>query len=301
MKYLFTDFSILHSLSDIENPTVTDALCAMVTLCGYRPPLSALADVLSVLSAGGMLTVDCDNHAEGLLNPDAMIALTDTGREAVTVGGVSRLLSSLRERAERKLMQSFCERERSAVSPMPLDREAFDSVGTTDHRQGFFLMDQGNGFLTLTVEDDDTAVDDELESIATASVSARPGAMRDALIDLLDVAEGLLRGNTRTRKVAIHGVDRTLVLTFARAACEDGATALHVTAAPLRYNRTRFVGKRDGELDYAQCGNPVLSAYWSPDCSALARTLLPVAALAGGDVMDEDLSARIHDLYSAVL
>lgn len=301
MKYLFTDFRILQSLSDIECPTVADALHAQAILCGYCPPLLALADALAALVADGLLAVDCDNHEDRLLTPDARMIITDKGREAVSVGSVARLLSSLRERAERKLELSFCERERPVVEPLPVDHESFAALETTYNVQGFRLAEADEGLLTLTVEDDETAVDDELESISTAAVTAVPEGIRMALKDLLDVAAGILEGNAHARKVAVHGVERTLVLTFARAACEDGVTALHVTAEPLRFNRGRFVGKRDGDLDYAQCGDPILSAYWVPDPSALARVLLPVAALSGSDVLDEELAGRIHQLWRAVL
>ncbi len=300
MKYLPTDFCILKALSSPEHPTVADALAAWQPLCGYRPPLRALADALSALVADDLINIDCDNHQDKHLNPDALVHLTDKGREAVTVSGVLRALSALRERAERKLELNFCDRERPVCEPLFIDCASFGEDDRSGHVQGFQLADAGDGLMTLTIEDDDTAVDDEMEDISTAAVTTSPEYLRAAFLDLLDVAEGLLEGNARARKVALHGVERSLVLTFARAACEDGVTALHVTAAPLRFNRARFVGKRDSDLDYAQCGDPILSAYWSPDPSALARTLLPVMATAGHTVIDETLAARIQQLYRAV-
>ncbi len=300
MKYLFTDFCILQAPALTEACTVQDVLYAMQRLCGYRPPLAALADALSALIADGLITVAGEPHAPACLRPDAPVQLTDAGRQAVTVSGVSRLLASLRERAERRLALAFCERERPVGAALPIDREAFGVCEMPGHWQGFILTEAENGLLQLAVQDDDTAIDDELDDISIAAVTTDPDAIRAAFTDLLDVAEGILAGNARTRKVALHGLARSLVLTFARAACEDEATALHVTAAPLRFNRKRFIGKRDGELDYAQCGDPILSAYWSPDPSALARALLPTVALSGPEVLDDALSARVGQLYRAL-
>jgi hypothetical protein len=97
--------------------------------------------------------------------------------------------------------------------------------------------------------------------------------------DLISAAHAMLTEPARTRKVALHGADGSLLVTMARAANETGLTTFRITVSKIRFNRQRFYGKRDSDLDYAQCGNPIFItelrdeysfAYWDVLHSAIA-------------------------------
>jgi hypothetical protein len=47
------------------------------------------------------------------------------------------------------------------------------------------------------------------------------------------------------------------LISLANAANEQGLVAFRMTVSKIRFNRQRFVGKRDSDLDYAQCGDPI--------------------------------------------
>ena len=78
-----------------------------------------------------------------------------------------------------------------------------------------------------------------------------------AIRDLVDTAYLIITEPPRARKVALHGVDGSLLISLANAANEQGLVSFRMTVSRIRFNRQRFVGKRDSDLDYAQCGDPI--------------------------------------------
>ena len=111
--------------------------------------------------------------------------------------------------------------------------------------------------------------------------------------DLLAAVYALLTEPPCTRKVAIHGADKSFVITLAHAAGEQGAY-LRMTVAQIRFNRQRFMGKRDGDLDYAQCGDPLLTREFA-DVGGLAVSILPCTV-----ALPDQLSAADLEMIDAL-
>lgn len=76
------------------------------------------------------------------------------------------------------------------------------------------------------------------------------------------------------RKLCFSCTDGSYVLTLSK-----NTGAVRITAAPIKYNRQRFGGKENGDLDYAQCGEIILDV--TIPRSRLARdTAFALASLA---------------------
>ena len=131
----------------------------------------------------------------------------------------------------------------------------------------FEVTDLGDGYAKLTVHhpNDDPAGEYSVEDIDpdaatlsySASVTGTVEQIKAGLRDLIDTAYLLITEAPRPRKVALHGGDGSLLISLANAANEQGFVSFRMTVSKIRFNRQRFVGKRDGDLDYAQCGDPI--------------------------------------------
>ena len=110
-------------------------------------------------------------------------------------------------------------------------------------------------------------------------------------------AHVLVTESPRARKVALHGADRSLLISLANAANEQGLVTFRMTVSQIRFNRQRFVGKRDSDLDYAQCGDPIFIHEMS---SAQGFSLYDVfhSMLARPDLLGEDDLAVLNEIYS---
>ena len=63
--------------------------------------------------------------------------------------------------------------------------------------------------------------------------------------------------------------------------------------APIRFNKQRFRGGRDGELDYAQCGDDVL--YFTEDGYRLAGVLCAAYASVW-ELLEDGERAALNEL-----
>jgi hypothetical protein len=299
MKYLFSDFYMLVGAADKETRTVGDAYRRMAELMGLPVTPACLLFSLEGLSAGGYVTLDPAPQG-GVITASTSLSVTDAGRKAAVVTGLQKFFGE--EKAFNKNELRFCGQERPASVPNNGDVWTVDADAFAEITDGMLLRreialpllaltDGGEGQLTLTLrhpdcgysaygsegEDEDGApVSDPDCAQPTDAVSVTGDASRilPCVSDLLGAVEGLLT-DSRTRKVALHGGDRSYVVTLAHAASEYG-TMLRMTVEPIRFNRQRFYGKRDGDLDYAQCGAPAITAELN-GARDLAARLLPCA------------------------
>lgn len=167
------------------------------------------------------------------------------------------------------------------------------------------LTDNGDDVLTLTLRHPDRGYSiydteeggedggydsDSAETADAVTVTGERARILQAVSDLLAAVQGLLT-EPRTRKVALHGADRSYVVTLAHAASEYGTT-LRMTVEPIRFNRQRFYGKCDGALDYAQCGAPVITAEMN-GARTLAARLLPCALSAPRLLTEDDVASIV--------
>lgn len=311
MTYLFSDFYLLVGAADKETLTVGDAFRRMEELMAVPVTPSCLLFALEGLSAGGYVTLAPDG---GVITSATSLAVTEAGRKAAAVTGLQKLFGE--EKAFNKNEMRFCALERPEVTgnTWTVDADSFSEItdGMLARREVavplFALTDCEGGMLTLTLHhpncgysayesadgEDESGYDpDSAETADSVTVTGDASRILPIVSDLLAAACGLLT-DSRTRKVALHGGDRSYIVTLAHAASEYGTT-LRMTVEPIRFNRQRFYGKRDGDLDYAQCGTPVITAEMGSS-RALAALVLP-CAVASPRLLTEDDLACIVDIH----
>ena len=271
MKYHFLDFALLQS---IPRKTGGDLGSVYRNLCADRQvpvPVACLLHSLRGLTAGGYITVE---SSDGFLTVTSTVTLTDKGRDAVTPKGLAKLINE--EKATAKKERAFCDTDRpngEAGSDWTVDSNGFDAIlrELCERREvgfpTFEVNDLGDGFAKLTVHhpNDDPAGEYGAEDIEpdsatlsySASVTGTEEQIAAGLRDLIDTAYLLVTEAPRSRKVALHGGDGSLLISLANAANEQGLVSFRMTVSRIRFNRQRFVGKRDSDLDYAQCGDPI--------------------------------------------
>jgi len=69
-----------------------------------------------------------------------------------------------------------------------------------------------------------------------------------------------------------------------------------MTVAQIRFNRQRFYGKRDSDLDYAQCGSPLITTEMG-GAKEFAGRLLPGAVALPARLSREDRD-RIEAIHA---
>ena len=272
MKFQFLDFSLLQNISGKSSGTLGNmyrALCA-----DQQSPFSAacLLHSLRGLVSGGYITVEPENN---ILTVTTHVALTDKGRETITPKVLSKLFNEAKATAKKEL--AFCDTERPAEEvgrDWTMETEGFDAILRELYERRevglpmFEVTDLGNGYAKMTVHhpNDDPLREDGGDEIYdpdaallsySASVAGTVDQIKVGLHDLIDTAYLLVTEAPRPRKVALHGSDSSLLISLANAANEQGLVSFRMTVSKIRFNRQRFYGKRDSDLDYAQCGDPI--------------------------------------------
>ena len=313
MKYLVSDFYFLSSAVDLKAKTVGSAYECMSTFMGYPASMPCLLHAIRGLVAGGYLTVEPEG---GVISATTPMTVTAAGKKLVAVTPVQKLLGEIK--AHRKNELRFCAMDSPRMAPDDLtaDRESFDDCVTRLIRGGdvtlptFEISDADEGYLKLTVhhpndgfygmgdgdEEDDEVDPDASELSYSASVTGTEEQIRAGLHDLIATAHALVTEPPRARKVAIHGADRSLLISLANAACEQGMVAFRMTVSQIRFNRQRFVGKRDSELDYAQCGDPIF-IHEMRDAEGFALYGVLLSALAHPELLNEDDLTALHEIH----
>lgn len=306
MNYLFTDFQVLSSLSASRSCRAEELYASLCATMQFPLPLNCLSSALAVLAADGYVTIAPREKVAA----HTTVTLTDKGQAAVAVSGLAKLLAGRRQRAMERQETHFCSLIRPTVSACTMDPESFvpavtDAGRLYSNQTYCTLSGDLDGDISLTLygssvpydgdgSEDDSAIDD-----TPTTVVGTADTMKQSLSHLLGVASAWLHESTRTRKVALHGRNTSLVVTFAYAVEENGDSVLRMSAAPIRFNRNRFIGKRDSDLDYAQCGDPVMSVSLTPYRSTLARLILPLA-VSMPELLDDDMAAIVDDLHRAL-
>ena len=312
MKYQFFEFHLLQSVSTKGRDTLGHVYENFTSYMGVPVTMPCFLLALRGLVAGEFITVD---SPDGILNPDISVSITEAGRKAVKPSALAALFNE--SKANIKKEMAFCSLDRpESAKDIDLCANAEDFTQLIrpliDSRDVSFptfeLNDMGEGIIKLTVHhpNDDIKGDYDVEDIDpdgadlsySASVTGYAEQIMAGMSDLISAAHAMVTKAPKTRKVALHGADGSLLITMARAANENGLTTFRITVAKIRFNRQRFYGKRDSDLDYAQCGDPIFMterrdeesfAYFDVLHSAIAYPSL----LADGD-MD-----KLSEIYRA--
>jgi len=272
MKYLVSDFYFLSSAVDLKARTVGEVYESMCTFMGQPVPMPCLLHTIRKWVVGAYITVEPDGGGISAATP---ISVTTEGKKAAAVSPIQKLLGH--DKAHRKNELRFCDLERPDIpaNELTADKESFDGCITRlirggDITQPTFEINDTNGVCyKLTVRhpndgwhgyDDDEDEEEDPDAAAlpySASVTCTEEQVKAAIRDLIDTAYLIATKPPRARKVALHGVDGSLLISLANAANEQGPVSFRMTVSRIRFNRQRFVGKRDSDLDYAQCGDPL--------------------------------------------
>lgn len=314
MNYLFSDYYFLCGAAAKETHTVGDAYRIMCRYLGGPSTCDCLLHALRGLTAGGYITVEPEeHHGNRIINLASPIEVTEAGRKAVAISALQKLFGE--RKAFVKNLLGFCTQERPDTTPEDdwwVDGEALEQVNHNGIQHGAWstplctLGDVSDDCLSMTlhhgtavfVDPDEDPDPDAPEQADTVTVTGDAARIMAGISDLLATAYALLSEPPRTRKVAIHGTDKSLVITLARVAVNHGS-CFRMTAAQIRFNRQRFYGKRDGDLDYAQCGDPLITAEFV-NAREFAGRLLPTAVALPRRLSEKDL-ANIHELGKQLL
>jgi len=312
MKYLFSDYYFLCGAADKETRTVEDAYRKMCGYLGSPASCACLLHALRGLSAGGYVAVEPEEHGEArYVNLGAPIRVTEAGRKAVAISALQKLFGERKAFIKNQL--DFCSRERPDTDvggDWWVDGDCLERIQLHGVQKGQWAVPLftpgvlGDGYLSLTLYRDDYGYDEEdsdpdaPDRADRVTVTGDCHRIMQGVSDLLAAAHALMTQPPCTRKVAIHGADKSLVITLARTAGEQGSY-LRMTVAQIRFNRQRFYGKRDGDLDYAQCGDVLLTAEF-PDARGFTARLLP-CAVALPDWLSEEELTTIHSLCNLLL
>ena len=232
MYYLPTDFLVLTAIRDKK--TALDAL--LEAACASLPyPLSkgALAFSLGKLCAGG--------YIEGYTLTDKGTAFFKTNK---------KFLES-RAKANTRMCALLCaEQLEGEITPYELSDAAYTEACDALRRKYSIpspemTVENFDGALYLCFGNSSFEEDDEDTLVAQSKIKVSPDSLCDLCHTFLDYFE---EGGHRKCCLYAEGAP-AFVATVSR---NEGSTRLNITR--ILYNRQRFIGKRDSNLDYAQCG-----------------------------------------------
>ena len=302
MFYLYSDFAVLLAASKKKNQRLSEVFTAASATLQFPLSRAQLLHALQTLRAGGYLDFAGDDA-----RADLILSVTDKGYAATKMGFISKLFSSSGKTATDKLEAEFCSAD---VTLQCSDMNITDDEYVAINRKLYadysiyvpfvegFLKDgkllfsfrsagcgyspMGSGESTLSVEDEDELLKDSLDVYVDSKIGA--DGLLAATCDFLLVS-------SKVRKFTLVGDGGVYI--FSLSYVKDGA---RLTAAKILYNKQRFIGKRDSDLDYAQCGENLLDITIPP---ALLSAAVLRAYSSAYEALDDDMRQMMQDLRSA--
>lgn len=313
MTHCYTDFLLLCALGTArKNEALADALTNTdALLCGCLTE-DTLIHGLTVLQNEGYISLP-----GGEADADTVCLPTAKGRQAIAVPVLSRLFG-------RRDAVLFVREDAFLAAPagnggatVVLRPGAFDTVhsrllraaGANEDYDGapWITVARCEGGMAVTLrvpgeegpdESDDSDSGGSYDGAAPEDALAMSDSVRavypDGLsagrfTDLLLAVRDFFCGKPQVRKAALPaGTDL-----YAVSLIREDAEAVRVSAAPIRFNKQRFRGGRDGELDYAQCGDDVL--YFTEDGYRLAGVLCAAYASVW-ELLEDGERAALNEL-----
>ncbi len=294
MTFYEIDFAVLQALSRRDGMSADALLTEMGSIVGWMATPEGIASSLAVLEADEYVTVEATNR---MLTAQSRAFLTDKGREVTTIRGFAKLFSSKRWKGWDKMEHGFCKLPRPAVKPYELDRTSFaawtESPACYESFRFWQITNTGDGSYSMSFRNHYHEPDEE-GSTGDLTIPCDLDGLRRIFRDMADTAL-LFAESAKSRKVLLSGAERAYVMTFAFVVDDEGYSVMRITAAPVLFNRQRFVGKRDSDLDYAQCGDNVLSATLNLTNQLIGT--IGCTLRSRPDLLDEDLSEKANKLY----
>ena len=232
MRYTFIDYNVLAAIRDKKTslPHILEAVSAPLP---YPLSKDALAFSLGKLAAGGYV---------------ADYALTEKG--AAFFKNNKKFLES-KARANARLCQLLCAEQVENSNPYEISDAAYAEASDALRRKyaiptPAFTVEQGENALILrfagyALEDEDEVRDEQQIAVGAASLCALARAFAAYAEDC------------RHHKCCLYADGAPAYV--ATVSTGDDDMRLHIEK--ILFNRQRFIGKRDGDLDYAQCGDRI--------------------------------------------
>lgn len=306
MTYPISAFYLLDAVAREKSSTLETAYTTLCMTMGYPVPLPCLSHALHCLLAGGYVVL---GPHEGRVSAATPLKATEEGKAILKLSLHRRLFG--KAHALQKIALSFSE---MTLPPLKEDGLLFEGKGFEEcaellMRTGhlslplFHFQDTEDGLIRLTIQDPSIDCDEEAEegpSSTTASITGTAEQLRAAVKELIDTALAMVTQPHRARKLALHGQDRSLLISLATAVNAEGLVSLRMTVSAIRFNRWRFLGKRNSDLDYAQCGDPLLLLEWAGEKGFVLHGVLH-PLLARPDLLGEEESDALQCLYRYTL
>lgn len=274
-SFVYSDFLILSATCDKRNKNLSDIFTAASIAALIPLSKEQLESSLHVLLSEGYITLADPNVT--VINAKTSFIATSKGQNAASLSGISKIFSNIRSTKLASLEDDFTSKT-YAVSAndtliskedyTSISRRLFDNysinvpvVDVVSCNSGILCKFRSERYPyspmgyedLLGCHNENANRDDILKDGFDICISDKiPSDMLDAVRDLFTDAP-------RTRKFVINGAEQSFLFTLSPSS--DG---IRFSAAPIKYNRQRFLGKRDGELDYAQCGEDLLDMIVSP-------------------------------------
>ena len=258
MRYTFIDYSVLAAIRDKKTalPPLLEAISAPLP---YPLSKDALAFSLGKLAAGGYI----EGHA-----------LTEKG--AAFFKNNKKFLES-KARANARLCQFLCAEQVESSIPYEISDTAYTEACDALRRKYAiptpdFTVEQGEHSLILrfagyTTEDEDEVRDEQQIAVNAASLRALANTF------------AAYKQDCRHHKCCLYADGAPAYV--ATVSKNDGATRLHIEK--ILFNRQRFIGKRDGDLDYAQCGDSIFDRTDANMTDRIAFAILQAEIHMGSD------------------
>lgn len=283
MFYLYSDFALLIAAAKKKNQRLSQVFTTASV--GLQFPLSSsqLVHALTKLRAGGYIDFSGDE-----VRSDLVLSVTDKGFSATKTGLFAKQRSIVRLEAE------FCNIEIPSIcSQLTITEDEYNSISRKLHEEysvltpfveGRFrdgkMLFSFRGASPSAVEDEDGILKDSLDLY----VDNCAGGLLAATCDFLLVS-------SKVRKFTLVGDSGVYI--FSLSYVKDGA---RLTAAKILYNKQRFIGKRDSDLDYAQCGENVLDITIPP---ALLSAAVLRAYSSAPEILDDSMRQMVQELRAS--
>ena len=232
MRYTFLDYSVLAAIRD-KKTALSPLLEAVSAPLPYPLSKEALAFSLGKLAAGG--------YIEGY-------ALTEKAEAFLKSN--KKFLEN-KSKANARLCRILCAEQVESSIPYEISDTAYTEACDALRRKyaiptPAFTVEQGEHSLILrfagySLEDEDEMRDEQQIAINAASLCALASAF------------AAYEQDCRHHKCCLYADGAPAYV--ATVSTGDDAMRLHIEK--ILFNRQRFIGKRDGDLDYAQCGDSI--------------------------------------------
>lgn len=301
-NYLYSDFVFLCAAAKKKSSKLSDVFTSASAALQFPFTREQLLHALSSLRAGGYIVFNGENVLS-----DMTLTVTDKASKAVKVGFPSSLFASSKNKALLKLEGEFTTLSYDlSVGELTLHDDEYVAVNRKLYAEysvfvPFVEMCLCDGLPAFRFRSAECGYSPAGATDAVESDRDDTDVFRDSLdivckdakhVDgLLSAVYDFLLVSSKVRKFALEGTTGTYL--FSLSYVDAGA---RLTAARILYNKQRFIGKRDSDLDYAQCSENLLDITIAP---ALLSAAVLRAYSSADTLLTPDMLEKMKKLRSS--